>query len=58
VYVCNDAGVFMSADAGTNWQNLTKNLPRVMVVDLVYHTAKRTLSAATYGRSLYRLAVP
>jgi hypothetical protein len=31
------------------------NLPDVMVVDLVYHTGKKTLYAATYGRSIWRL---
>jgi hypothetical protein len=47
----------MSADAGQTWSNLTRNLPRVMVVDLVYQRAKRWLVAATYGRSVYRLQV-
>ncbi|HXD96889.1 MAG TPA: hypothetical protein VN646_10125 [Candidatus Acidoferrum sp.] len=57
VYVCNDAGVFVSLDGGTTWTNLTRNLPAVMVVDLVYHRHDRTLTAATYGRSLWRLAL-
>jgi photosystem II stability/assembly factor-like uncharacterized protein len=57
VYVCNDAGVFVSVDGGTTWMNLTRNLPRVMVVDLAYHRRDRTLTAATYGRSLWRLAL-
>jgi photosystem II stability/assembly factor-like uncharacterized protein len=55
LYVCGDAGVFMSADAGVTWHDLTRNLPHVGVVDLVYHARDRTLSAATYGRSLWRL---
>ena len=57
IYVCSDVGVFVSTDAGSNWQNLTRNLPRVMVVDLAYHTQQKTLSAATYGRSMFRLRV-
>jgi photosystem II stability/assembly factor-like uncharacterized protein len=56
LYVCGDAGVFTSADAGETWQDLTRNLPHVGVVDLVYHVRDRTLSAATYGRSIWRLA--
>lgn len=56
-YVCSDAGVFVSTDAGGTWANLTRNLPNVMVVDLVYHEADSTLTAATYGRSIWRLQV-
>jgi photosystem II stability/assembly factor-like uncharacterized protein len=57
IYVSNDAGVYVSPDLGTTWMRLTRNLPNVMVVDLVYHEADRTLTAATYGRSLWRIAV-
>jgi photosystem II stability/assembly factor-like uncharacterized protein len=51
VYVCSDVGVFVTFDAAQTWMSLTRNLPNVMVVDLVYHRNARTLSAATYGRS-------
>ncbi|MFN2453445.1 MAG: WD40/YVTN/BNR-like repeat-containing protein [Pyrinomonadaceae bacterium] len=57
IYVCNDAGVFVSPDAGATWMNLTRNLPAVTVVDLAYHHGEGTLSAATYGRSLWRLRI-
>ncbi len=57
VYACCDVGVFVSDDDGTTWTNLTRNLPTVMVVDLVYHETDRTLTAATYGRSVWRLQV-
>ena len=57
LYVATDAGVFISRDAGATWANLSGNLPHTMVVDLVYHEKDRTLMAATYGRSLWRLAV-
>src|SRR4029079_18980111 len=57
VYVCSDAGVFASPDGGGSWSNLTRNLPNVMVVDLVYHAKDRALAAATYGRSIWRLAI-
>jgi photosystem II stability/assembly factor-like uncharacterized protein len=57
LYVCNDVGVFVSTDAGLNWMNLSGNLPHVMMVDLVHHAADGTLSAASYGRSLWRLRV-
>jgi photosystem II stability/assembly factor-like uncharacterized protein len=57
VYVCNDAGVFASPDGGETWVDMTGNLPNVMVIDLAYHRKEGTLSAATYGRSLWRLKV-
>jgi photosystem II stability/assembly factor-like uncharacterized protein len=55
VYVCNDVGVFVSHDGGGSWQNLSRNLPNVPVVDIVYHQMEATLTAATYGRSIWRL---
>ncbi len=54
VYVGNDAGVFVSQDSGATWMNMTGNLPNAMVVDLVLQQKDATLSAATYGRSLWR----
>jgi photosystem II stability/assembly factor-like uncharacterized protein len=57
VYVSNDVGVYFSADRGATWMNLTGNLPNVMVIDLVCHTADGTLSVATYGRGIWRLRV-
>jgi photosystem II stability/assembly factor-like uncharacterized protein len=57
LFVANDAGVFMTKDRGANWTNLTSNLPTSPVVDIVYHDASRTLYAATYGRSIWRLRI-
>jgi photosystem II stability/assembly factor-like uncharacterized protein len=57
LYVCCDAGVFFSTDGGGTWMNLTRNLPNVMVIDLAYQQRDGTLSAATYGRSLWRIQV-
>ncbi|MFD0449529.1 WD40/YVTN/BNR-like repeat-containing protein [Rhodococcus aetherivorans] len=57
IYVCGDAGVFVSDDEGSTWANLTGNLPNVPVVDLVYHEQEHLLTAATYGRSIWRLSV-
>lgn len=57
LWVCNDAGVFCTADDGLNWRNATGNLPFVMVVDLVYQRATKTLFAATYGRSLWKASL-
>jgi photosystem II stability/assembly factor-like uncharacterized protein len=57
LYVCSDAGVYVSTDAGNSWKSLTRNLPTVPMVDLVYHDADGTLTAASYGRSIWRLKV-
>ncbi len=57
VYVGNDAGVFVSRDSGNTWMNMTRNLPNVIVVDLVLQEKDGTLSAATYGRSLWRTRI-
>jgi photosystem II stability/assembly factor-like uncharacterized protein len=37
------------------WISITGNLPNVVVSDLVYHHKDRILTAATYGRGIWRL---
>ncbi len=53
LYVCNDAGVFVTKNGGASWANASANLPNVMIVDIVYHESTKTLLAATYGRSAW-----
>lgn len=57
IWVCSDAGVHVTSDGGATWRNATGNLPPAMVVDLVYHVATKTMLAATYGRSIWRLTL-
>jgi photosystem II stability/assembly factor-like uncharacterized protein len=57
LYVCSDAGVYVSSNAGETWKSLTRNLPTVPIIDLVYHDVDRTLTAASYGRSIWRLKI-
>ncbi|HEX5052985.1 MAG TPA: hypothetical protein VFZ65_14520 [Planctomycetota bacterium] len=57
LWVCTDAGVFVTQNGGRTWRNATGNLPPTMVVDLVYHERSKTLVAATYGRSIWKLAL-
>ena len=57
VCVASDAGVFVSEDFGRTWMALTRNLPNAMVVDLIYQVRDATLTAATYGRSMWRLQI-
>jgi len=57
VFVCSDVGVHVSEDGGDSWSDITRNLPNVMVIDMVYHIQDNTLTVATYGRSLWRLGL-
>jgi hypothetical protein len=57
MFVASDAGVFQSDDSGATWSNISANLPHTMFVDLVYQQKDRTLTVATYGRSIYRLGL-
>jgi photosystem II stability/assembly factor-like uncharacterized protein len=56
LFVSNDCGVWMTADLET-WTDLSMTLPNVMINDLVYHDRDRTLTAATYGRGIWRALV-
>ena len=58
LYVACDVGVFMTPNRGVTWRDATGELPNAMVVDIVYHTATRTLFAATYGRSIWAATLP
>jgi photosystem II stability/assembly factor-like uncharacterized protein len=57
IFVASDAAVFQSDDAGATWSNISGNLPHTMFVDLVYQQKDRTLTVATYGRSMFRLSL-
>lgn len=53
IYAGGDAGVWVKFDDG--WHPLIMNMPNVVVSDLVFHDKDRTLTAATYGRGIWRL---
>jgi photosystem II stability/assembly factor-like uncharacterized protein len=55
LYVASDFGVYITTDLGEHWSALGENLPSVPVIDLVLHTPSHTLTAATYGRSMYSI---
>jgi photosystem II stability/assembly factor-like uncharacterized protein len=54
LFIAGDVGVWVEAKRG--WLNISGNLPCVVVSDLVYHHKSRTLTAATYGRGVWRMA--
>jgi photosystem II stability/assembly factor-like uncharacterized protein len=57
VFVASDAGIFRSDDSGATWANIKGDLPNTMFVDLVYQEKDKTLTVATYGRSMWRLPI-
>jgi photosystem II stability/assembly factor-like uncharacterized protein len=58
LYVGTDVGVFRSTDGGVEWESLHDGFPVVPVTDLTFHKPTRTLSAATYGRSMFTVDLP
>ena len=63
MFVGNDAGVWAlhtrdgkveQTNKKYAWIDISANLPNVIVTDLVYHDNSKSLTAATYGRSLWR----
>jgi photosystem II stability/assembly factor-like uncharacterized protein len=55
LYVASDFGTYVTIDGGAHWMVLGAQLPRVPVMQLVLHNGARTLTAATYGRSMFTL---
>jgi hypothetical protein len=53
LFVAGDVGVWAEID--DRWLHINGNLPSVVVSDLVYHHQDRTLTAATYGRGVWRM---
>ena len=53
LYAGTDRGVFVSFDDGVRWRSLQRNLPGVIVTDLLVHD--RDLIVATMGRALWVL---
>ncbi|GAB4374280.1 MAG: exo-alpha-sialidase [Calditrichia bacterium] len=56
-FVGTDVGVFFTVDGGQNWHMVGNNLPNSVVADLVLHHPTRTLTAATHGRSMYKINI-
>jgi hypothetical protein len=58
-YVGTDVGVFMTANAGATWANITgpRGLPNATVNDLAVNKTTGFLYAATYGRGLWKISL-
>jgi photosystem II stability/assembly factor-like uncharacterized protein len=57
VFAGGDAGVWSRGETGA-WINISGNIPNAIISDLVYHAKDNILTAATYGRGIWRLEVP
>jgi autotransporter-associated beta strand protein len=55
LYVGTDVGVYASRDVGATWAKVGDGMPNVAVRDLELNLSLNTLSAGTYGRSMYQL---
>jgi photosystem II stability/assembly factor-like uncharacterized protein len=54
----SDVGVYLTQDGGATWLRVGKNLPRAPVMDLRFHEPTATLYAATFGRGMWKVALP
>ena len=54
LFVANDCGLWMTGDFAV-WTDVSTTLPNAMTSDLVYHHRDRSLTAATYGRGVWRV---
>ena len=54
LYVGTDAGVYYRNDTFTSWQPYKDGMPNVVVTELEIQYASNTITAATYGRGLWR----
>ena len=55
LYVGTDVGVYASTNYGATWSKFGNGMPNVQVKDIVLNQALNTLSAGTYGRSMYQI---
>ena len=55
LYMGTETGVFVSFDAGENWQSLQLDLPNTPINDLIIQKRENDLVAATSGRSFWVL---
>ena len=54
LFVACDCGVWMTNDFAA-WTDVSTALPNAIISDLVYHHRDRSLTAATYGRGIWRV---
>lgn len=58
VYLGTSLGVYYLDDSSSDWQVFSANLPNVAVTDLEINIEDNTLTAATYGRGVWKTSIP
>ncbi len=53
VFAATDVGVFRSTDSGDHWAPFNEGLPNVLMRDLAFSPALRTLRVGAWGRGVY-----
>ena len=53
LFVGTESGLFLSLDAGANWEKFMTNMPSVRVDDILIHPRDRDLIIGTHGRSIW-----
>ena len=57
LFVGTDVGVYVSENGGGAWRPLGRGMPLGVVMDLKLDEGTRTLAAATFGRSMWKLGL-
>ncbi len=58
IYVATSIGVYRTVTDGGTWTPFFNNLPTTIVTDLEINTADNSITAATYGRGIWRSSLP
>ncbi len=58
LYAATDFGVFYLKNGQKNWKRLGQGLPATSVLDVKLTGDRQTLYAATFGRSVWKIALP
>src|SRR5581483_1948786 len=55
LFVCTDAGIYVSTDDGKHWAQPSDQMPNAQVVTLVYNAQYNILLAGTHGRGAFEI---
>ncbi|AMA49198.1 T9SS type A sorting domain-containing protein [Flavobacterium covae] len=58
VYVGTNLGVYYFDEESNSWSLFSNGLPRVKITELKINTSENNLTASTYGRGIWRVALP